>query len=78
MFRDSIRSGPPVRSRWLSRSEMPIARVRLPGPRQSSGVENDSGRRRDLRETTTPHEGLALERFERANEYRPRANPRAP
>ena len=71
-FLFSMRSGPRVRSRWLSPSEMPSARVRLPG----TAAQLD-GRKRFRASSRAPcaappHEALAFERLERADEHRRR------
>ena len=47
---------------------MPSARVRLPGPRQSSAVANDAGASSRAPSAPPPHERLAFERLERADE----------
>ena len=66
--RFSMRRGPRVRSRWFSRSEMPSARVRLPGPRQSSAVEKDPARRPVPRARRRRMRPSPFERLERADE----------
>ena len=48
---------------------MPSARVRLPGPRQSSAVENDCWTSSRAPRAPPPHEALAFERLERADEH---------
>ena len=57
-----------MRSRWFSRSEMPSARVRLPGPRQSSAVAKDPARRAVPRARRRRIRTSPFERLERADE----------
>ena len=58
--------------RRFCRSEIPSARVRLPGPRHSSSVSKSAARRGRAAGATAPHQRLPLERLEGANQHRRR------
>ena len=54
------------------RSVMPSARVRLPGPRQNSRGAERAGRTARAAGPAAPHQRLAFERLERADQHRRR------